>query len=741
MAKKVETFYRIAAIEQHPNKVAGTVRLSFASEALVKRTDSRGEFWEVLSHAAGDANLGFLNRNGIVLENHDDQKEIGDVARGSARVEADKKTRADIHIHDGTWVTRAKNEPSEIPVSVGYSRLSLLRKEEDGPEGLQIRWYSWRPYEISLLTVAPADDSVGIGRSREEIEGELLTRSKTHRCGRCDGTGRCRCRAKEEDEADEDCPDCEGSGDCHECDGDGHFTSARSKSVDFEKLNDSEKQKFLKRHKLMAEKTEPTVDQEKIKREAAEATAKSYKERAKELTAVADAHIAKHGNRELREGDKVILLRDKLSALANEALQTDSTVPDFKVRCLEAISAAEPEKNESIRAKIGEEEMATFSLHRAIQSCVRKQEDGRGLAPDPKTFEGEVINFYREEVEAKPGGMGFDSHGFVVPWEFPIGNVGMSRKEAKSNYRKLVNQYGRDFLQQRDMQATVFGQGGAVVPTFWLLPVIELLRNKIVLSKVGMRTLSGLTGNVILPRLEAPSTAYSLAEIQAIANSQQTLGQLTATPHRVGNRVPYSKQLVFQSSPDIENLIRDDMMKVLALKWDALGIFGQGANSEPTGLFNQNGIGTITWGGAANYANTVLFETTIRQLNVMEALAYVTTSTAKGKMKSAAVTMTGSSTVVSGYDSALWRGVGQTGEEDGRLNGWPAIDSQQIPNNQMLAAAFEHFVHCLWAGIDIVVDFYTLAANAEVVVNMNTWGDFLLRHPQAVCISTDSSAQ
>ena len=721
-------FFRNAVLEREAD-TTGKVKLAFASEKKVLRRDSKGEFYEVLSHNAGDANLGLLNRNGMVLCDHDERQEIGDVVKGSAKVCADKKTRAEILIFDGLWLNRAKTEPSEIPVSVGYNRLSLLKTIPASGDEPQTRVYSWRPYEISLLTVEAADDSAGINRAA------------THRCGRCEGTGRCACRAKEEDEADEDCENCNGSGDCHECDGEGNFVSARKKPVDFEKLNDDEKQKFLKRHKLMAEINENVITAEQVEAARAKAAtdaAKTFKERAKEIAAVTDNHIAKHGERNFREGDKTILLRDKLATLANEALQTESAVSDFKVRCLEAISAAEAAPVESIRAKIGEEEISTFSLHRAIQSAVREQKEGRALVPDPKSFEGEVINFYRDEVEARPGGMGISTGGFVVPWEFPIGSIAMSRKEAKTQYRKLVNQYGRDF--QRDMQATVFGQGGAVVPTFWLLPVIELLRNKIVLSKVGMRTLSGLTGNVILPRLEAPSTGYSLSEIQAITNSQQTLGQLTATPHRVGVRVPYSKQLVFQSSPDIENLIRDDMMKVLALKWDYLGINGQGANSEPNGLFNQNGIGTVTFGGAPTYIKIILFETIIRQLNVMDKLAYVSTSSAKGDMKGIAEALTGATTI-GGSQNAIWKGIGQDGEEDGRVNGWPAIDSQQIPNNQMLVAAFEHFVHCLWAGLDIVVDYYTQAANAEVVVNMNTWGDFLLRHPQAVCVSTDAANQ
>ena len=55
-------------------------------------------------------------------------------------------------------------------------------------------------------------------------------------------------------------------------------------------------------------------------------------------------------------------------------------------------------------------------------------------------------------------------------------------------------------------------------------------------------------GNVVIPRQEAPATAYSVAEVAAIY-SQLTVGQVALTPKRIGTTTTYSKQLVFQSAP------------------------------------------------------------------------------------------------------------------------------------------------------------------------------------------------
>lgn len=729
-------FFRNALLEAKDSD-KGIVKLCFASEKPVLRRDKAGKYWEVLSHAAGDANLGLLNRAGMVLQDHDEKQEIGDVVKNSAKVYADKKTRAEIQIFDGLWLNRAKSDPADIPVSVGYNRLSMLRELASDAEGIVTRFYSWRPYEISLLTVEAADDSAGIGRSNKR------------QCADCGGNGRCRCRAKDDDEADDDCKDCGGNGKCSDCGGDGYFESARSKSVDsLSKLSakDIEKELTEKQKRDMknilfkadSEDGNGTVIEADVRKDerakAMKETGDALKARAKEITSVADTHIKTHGTREFKDGDKTIELREKISALAGEYLQNDEGVDKFKIRCLEVLSAATEPKQVRANDFVSKEEMAQFSVVRAIQSAVKSREKGMQGIPDEKELEGGIIKEYSKRCAEAVGGMGYEPQGFVVPSDAQFGTHMLSRSEMKSELRRMQNRYGRD------MQATLFGAGGAVVPTYWMLPVIELLRNKTVLNRVGMRTMSGLTGNVILPRLEAPSTAYSVAEIQAVAASQQVLGQLTATPHRVAAEVDYSKQLIFQSSPDIENLIRDDMFQVLAIKRDALGLNGQGANSEPLGIFNTPGIGSITFGATPTYIKMVLFETLIRQQNVMGRLAYASTSATKGSLKTVAEALTGATTI-GGSQNAIWKGIGGDGEEDGMVNGYQAIDSQQIPNNQVLAGMFGHFIELMWGGLDIVVDYFTKASNAEVRVIMNLWIDFLARHPQAFCASTDAGNQ
>lgn len=715
-----QIFYRNATLEQKDIDLEkGIVRLSFSSELRVKRKDKRGYYYEELSHQPGDCNLGFLNRSGMVLADHDETQEIGTVEPKSALVEADGKCRATIKVDDADWQARIKAEAISIPVSVGYRILSELSatREPEG-DGITIRKYSWEPYEISLLTGPAADNTVGIYRSKKRL------------CPDCEGEGCCP-DCGDDEERSEECATCKGKGRCSGCAGNGYISTARA--VDLNKNAEAEKNL---RTKNMETITAEQLSAAKI--EAAKLSATETAARNKDIITASEMFVERHGKKAKGEAAK------EIRKMAIEAIEKGFAADKFNASVTTYCLNLPPEQINA-RDFVPAEDMAQFSLSRAIQQAITNKDKGGAARPDKDSVEGSIISEYERKLSQAEGGRGsYTPVGFCVPLDAQIGMANLSRKEMLREYRKNQNTFGRD------MQATVYGAGGAVVPTYWLLPVIELLRNKLVLSRAGVRVMGGLTGNVIIPRLEAPSTAYSLAEIAAITNSQQTLGQISMTPHRIGNRVVYSKQLVFQSSPDIERLINDDMLKVLALKADLLGLVGQGAGSEPLGIFNTPGISNITFGATPTYTQIVQMETDIREQNVMDSLTYVSTSATRGSLKTVAEVLRGASSILGGSYNALWKGVGQTGEMDGEMNGWPAIDSQQIPapagggtttGNQMLLGAFEQFIMGIFGGFDVVIDYYTQAANAEVAVNMNMWLDYVMRHPQAFCASTDSAAQ
>ena len=120
---------------------------------------------------------------------------------------------------------------------------------------------------------------------------------------------------------------------------------------------------------------------------------------------------------------------------------------------------------------------------------------------------------------------------------------------------------------KRDLSSGTFGSGGALLP--FEVPESEfvpILRNKLCTQRLGCRVLSGLTGNVGIPRQTGAAIAYSLPEQGTLTKSTQVFDQILVSPHRVGAMTDYSRQFVLQSSIAVENFIRDDLNKQIAVK-------------------------------------------------------------------------------------------------------------------------------------------------------------------------------
>ena len=167
-----EICYREAQIDlKASNIAAGIIRLSCASEyPVLRKRKTGGLYYEVLSHAPGNVNLGLLNTQGIVLCDHDEKRQIGTVIPGSARVEADRKTRLTIRVTDSVWKKRIAD--GELPgVSQGYYTKSVVKETKNEADGLPVIHFESVPFEVSLLNASatPADPSVGLFRSKTNM--------------------------------------------------------------------------------------------------------------------------------------------------------------------------------------------------------------------------------------------------------------------------------------------------------------------------------------------------------------------------------------------------------------------------------------------------------------------------------------------------------------------------------------------------------------------------------------------
>ena len=149
--------------------------------------------------------------------------------------------------------------------------------------------------------------------------------------------------------------------------------------------------------------------------------------------------------------------------------------------------------------------------------------------------------------------------------------------------------------------------GGNLIATDHLASnFIEALRDRLAVAELGATFLGGLVGDVSIPKRTGTATAYWFGadDSDSVTESTGTIGIVTMSPKTVGALSKFSHLMNLQSTPDIERLIRDDFVALLAEAIDTAAINGSGSSSQPTGILNTSGIGSVA-GGTNGLAPTL----------------------------------------------------------------------------------------------------------------------------------------
>lgn len=252
-------------------------------------------------------------------------------------------------------------------------------------------------------------------------------------------------------------------------------------------------------------------------------------------------------------------------------------------------------------------------------------------------------------------------------------------------------------VQKRDLTVGTANAGGNLVATdLQASSFIDLLRARSLLAQLGATMLPGLVGNVSVPKLTGAATAYWLSnEATAITESQQTFGQLALAPKTLGAYTELSRQLMLQSTPAAEQMVMNDLAKVLALAIDLAGFEGSGASGQPTGISNTAGIGSVT-GTSLALAGIIEFQTDVAAANALAtSSAYVTTPTVAGLLK-------GRARISSTDSKCLWEG----NIIDGEVDGYRGATTTQLTAASMIFGDFSQVVIAEWGMLEIALNQY-----------------------------------
>lgn len=160
------------------------------------------------------------------------------------------------------------------------------------------------------------------------------------------------------------------------------------------------------------------------------------------------------------------------------------------------------------------------------------------------------------------------------------------------------------FLERRTLTTTApsGAVGGNLIATeLHGEMMFDRLRSAMKVQGLGATVLSNLVGNIDIPGLKDSVTGGWAAEDTALSNSTPGFRKVSMTPKHVGGLTEMSRNMLMQTSVDVENLVRNDFAQVLAGLIDKAAIAGSGSGAEPTGILNTAGVGALAMGtnGAA----------------------------------------------------------------------------------------------------------------------------------------------
>lgn len=258
------------------------------------------------------------------------------------------------------------------------------------------------------------------------------------------------------------------------------------------------------------------------------------------------------------------------------------------------------------------------------------------------------------------------------------------------------------------------------------------LRNSLMARRLGVRVLSGLSGNVTIPKQATATSVGWVAENGTVSDTGLTTDPVTLTPKHAGGVTEMSRQLIMQSSPDIEQLLRDDLAYQLAKAIDSALIVGGGSN-EPTGVLSTVGIGTANL-ATLSWANVLGMVKTLEEANTLSPSTAWLGSPA-GKVKLA------STLKVSGDAGAGFL------LENGRMAELPAYFTNQVPINttptpdtlRLILGDWSQVMLGIWSEVDILVNPFdsTAYARGGVLVRAMSTVDIAVRHPTAFVHAAD----
>ena len=387
--------------------------------------------------------------------------------------------------------------------------------------------------------------------------------------------------------------------------------------------------------------------------------------------------------------------------LAEKAIARGVSVEQFRGELIESLGSDAIVSNPN-NVGLNSREAQSYSLLRAINASA--------------TGDWSKAGFEREISQEIGSRIGKDARGFYVP-----ADIGWSKRDVISGTGTGTSKGG--YMIGTDQRGDLY---------------IDALRDTLVMAGLGARMLTGLQGNVAIPKLATKTTVAFVGETSAPTEGAPVFGQLSMTPKTVAGYVDISRRMMIQSDPSVEAVLRNDIISQIAAKIDDVAIEG-GSSNEPTGILGTSGIGAVaigTNGGAPTWASVVALERAVAVANAATGnLAYLTNPKVIAKLRATARQSSG----VEGNFIL---------NDANKLLGYDVVSTNLVPSDltkgtssgvcsAMIFGNFNDIFIGMWSGVDVVVDTASLSTSGGTRLAFFQDVDVGVRHAESFAAVKD----
>jgi hypothetical protein len=265
--------------------------------------------------------------------------------------------------------------------------------------------------------------------------------------------------------------------------------------------------------------------------------------------------------------------------------------------------------------------------------------------------------------------------------------------------------------------------GAAFVPVN-VGAAIEALRAPSVIEQLGTTVITGATGNLKFPRVSVKATGVAEGEVDANAAAGLEMDEVTLSPQRVSAKTTYSKQLLLQGGGQVDLVIAQELQNAMNAFIDTKAF----DTLDGATIDNQSTDGSTTLTATIAVA---MESAVLAAGGNLAAARYVMSPSAYKFAKNLAQV----ASVSALYDLA-----------SNTFNGYPAVATPYLVDassnvGQMLFGNFQQgCILAYFGGIDLLVDPYSAAGNAQIVLHVNRFFDFDIRQAGALSKIVDINA-